>query len=125
MVSVIVEMVLLEFGRQDLICRSRQGDPMAKGLTSGGIEGRILLRPGTATAVRVVRRCGKPPNARYRSCRNGEDTPFRSGSWNAAEVQEGSLEDLRDPIRVHFRAQYAQHPRFFRVISNQLEILNI
>jgi len=40
-------------------------------------------------------------------------------------VQEGSLEDLRDPIRVHFRAQYAQHPRFFRVISNQLEILNI
>jgi hypothetical protein len=32
---------------------------------------------------------------------NGEDTPIRPGSWNAAEAQEGSPEDLRDPTRVH------------------------
>src|SRR5882672_5359389 len=31
----------------------------------------------------------------------GEDTSVRPGSWNAAKVQEGLPEDLRDPIRVH------------------------
>jgi hypothetical protein len=31
----------------------------------------------------------------------GEGTSVRPGSWNGAKAQEGSSEDLRDPIRVH------------------------
>ena len=31
----------------------------------------------------------------------GEVTLVRPGSWNGAEAQDGSPEDLRDPIHVH------------------------
>jgi hypothetical protein len=32
---------------------------------------------------------------------NGEATSVRPGSWSGAKAQEGSPEDLRDPIGVH------------------------
>jgi len=34
---------------------------------------------------------------------SGEGTLARPGSWNGAKAQEGSPEDLRDPMRVHVR----------------------